>query len=275
MIKSAVLAGTIASGLLLPTTPALYVPAKPAIVKAENLDFSKHMLIGMPITMGMLAPKGPSDPYFIDSSHYSTAASNSLEILTWSHTTTADTTCIVAGGVAVNNANTLDMDFASFNGVSFGTFIVGGGSGASARLFVLFDPPIGTYTMRAEVDATNDRIFWAGAMNFGNANEVNSSNGVESSTAETLSVSHTTTKRSLIAMCSYVQQSPANTSYSISLTSPSGGVTAQSGANTANSSGRRGAVLYSDVRDPGTFNATSVSSVTVSAHRTCSIALAA
>lgn len=59
MIKSAVLAGTIASGLLLPTTPALYVPAKPAIIKVENIEFSKHMLLGMPITMGFLGPHGP------------------------------------------------------------------------------------------------------------------------------------------------------------------------------------------------------------------------
>lgn len=31
----------------------IILPPKPAIVKVENIEFSKHMLLGMPITMGM------------------------------------------------------------------------------------------------------------------------------------------------------------------------------------------------------------------------------
>lgn len=53
MIVKPALAAMLASGLIAPEVPKLVFP-KPAIVKAENLDFSKHMLLGMPLTMGML-----------------------------------------------------------------------------------------------------------------------------------------------------------------------------------------------------------------------------
>lgn len=61
MMKS-LLAATLVSGLVVPETPKLIIP-KPAIVRAESLEFSKHMLLlGMPLTMGMLAPKSAAVP---------------------------------------------------------------------------------------------------------------------------------------------------------------------------------------------------------------------
>jgi len=59
MILKSTLAAMLASGLVVPERPALILP-KPAIVKAESLEFSKHMLLGMPLTMGML--KGSTPP---------------------------------------------------------------------------------------------------------------------------------------------------------------------------------------------------------------------
>jgi hypothetical protein len=56
MIVKPALAAMLASGLIVPEKPALILP-KPAIVKAENIEFTKHLLLGMPLTMGMLAPK--------------------------------------------------------------------------------------------------------------------------------------------------------------------------------------------------------------------------
>ena len=63
MIKKALLAGTLAAGLMLPVQAkaGLILPPKPAIVKPENLEFSKHML-AMPFTLGMLPGKGPTGP---------------------------------------------------------------------------------------------------------------------------------------------------------------------------------------------------------------------
>ncbi len=59
MILKPALAAMLASGLIVPEAPKLVLP-RPAIVKAENLEFSKHMLLGMPLTMGMLPGKGPT-----------------------------------------------------------------------------------------------------------------------------------------------------------------------------------------------------------------------
>lgn len=55
MIIKPALAVMLASGVAVPEKPNLILP-KPAIVKANNLEFSKHMLLGMPLTMGMLYP---------------------------------------------------------------------------------------------------------------------------------------------------------------------------------------------------------------------------
>jgi hypothetical protein len=56
-MKNAAIAATVTAGLIVPAQAGIYLPPKPAIVKPENLDFSKHMLLGMPLTMGMLAKR--------------------------------------------------------------------------------------------------------------------------------------------------------------------------------------------------------------------------
>lgn len=59
MIGKSLLAATLASGLILPPEAGLYVPAKPAIVKPENLDFSSNLL-AMPLMVGAIKPQsGP------------------------------------------------------------------------------------------------------------------------------------------------------------------------------------------------------------------------
>jgi len=47
------LAATVASGLILPATAGGSLLPKPAIIKPQNIEFSKNLL-AMPITMGML-----------------------------------------------------------------------------------------------------------------------------------------------------------------------------------------------------------------------------
>lgn len=70
----------LASGLVAPETPKLVFP-KPAIVRSENLDFSKHMLLGMPLTMGMLPRKVPVAPLV---STYTGAVSNVSNLTSYS-----------------------------------------------------------------------------------------------------------------------------------------------------------------------------------------------
>jgi len=56
MILKSALAAMVVSGLIVPEKPKLVLP-KPAIVKAENLELTRHILLGMPLTMGMLPGK--------------------------------------------------------------------------------------------------------------------------------------------------------------------------------------------------------------------------
>jgi len=57
MMNRALLAATVASGLVLPAKAAVYLPQRLAIIKPGNLEFSKNLL-AMPTTMGMLKPGG-------------------------------------------------------------------------------------------------------------------------------------------------------------------------------------------------------------------------
>lgn len=58
IMKKSLLTATVASGLIIPTAEAgLYVPPKPAIIKPENVEFSKHLLKAMPMTLGLMIPK--------------------------------------------------------------------------------------------------------------------------------------------------------------------------------------------------------------------------
>ena len=77
MMKKALLAATVASGLIVPSAAAgVYLPPKPAIVKPENLDFSSHMLLGMPFTMGMLPGRAKAAPYIVSTGARYTSSSS-------------------------------------------------------------------------------------------------------------------------------------------------------------------------------------------------------
>lgn len=52
------------------------MPPKPAIVKAENLEFSKHMLLGMPLTLGMLKSRDALSLTYISQFTSGSAASS-------------------------------------------------------------------------------------------------------------------------------------------------------------------------------------------------------
>lgn len=52
MMNKALLAASVASGLILPATAGVSLPPRLAIIKPQNVEFSKNLL-AMPITMGM------------------------------------------------------------------------------------------------------------------------------------------------------------------------------------------------------------------------------
>jgi hypothetical protein len=90
MILKPALAAMIASGLLVPEAPKLVFP-KPAIVKAEHLELSRNVLLGMPLTMGMLAGK-VSDPFY-----------SSVSLLHRYNGTNASTTMTDEGPLAITS----------------------------------------------------------------------------------------------------------------------------------------------------------------------------
>ena len=81
MIVKPALAAMLASGLAVPENPPLILP-KPAIVKPESLEVSRHMLLGMPLTMGMLPGKGPPPTPLV--SAYGGHASNGNNLTSYS-----------------------------------------------------------------------------------------------------------------------------------------------------------------------------------------------
>ena len=56
MIRNAIIAATLASGLAVPPKTHLYVPPRPAIVKPQHLEMSGNLL-AMPVTLGMMKRK--------------------------------------------------------------------------------------------------------------------------------------------------------------------------------------------------------------------------
>lgn len=76
MILKPALAAMLASGLVVPEKPKLVFP-KPAIVQAGNLEMSRDLLLGMPITLGMLAGKVPNPTIVSSNSSSVTTAGTS------------------------------------------------------------------------------------------------------------------------------------------------------------------------------------------------------
>lgn len=269
MILKPALAAMLASGLIVPETPKLVFP-KPAIVKAENLELTRHILLGMPLTMGMLPGKA-GDPFLINSSQYSTSASSSLETISWTHTTTSATTCLVVAGTAVNNAGNTDITSVTFNSVAL-TQIVTSSTGNSTSLWRLFSPAVGSFTLSVTMSGTNDRFISGHAVNLGNANAVNASSGGESA-ADTFSVSFTTTKKSIIVASSFVASS-GSAARTISYSSPSTTTTQQSASNSSNSIGKTANIATSTLQNAASITVTSVSSGAAATHRVAAAALA-
>lgn len=205
-----------------------------------------------------------ADPYFIDSSSYSTTASSSLQTISWTHTTTADTTCVVVFGTAIANAGA-SISTVTYDGVALTQIRNQPASGNSSAMWRYFKPPIGSFTLSVTMSGTNDRFLGAHAVNLGNANAVNNENGTNSSTLETLSTSLTTTKNTIVVVGSYVQTGSSSIS-SISYTSPTTTTAQRSATNSSNNFGKRSTLATSTLQLPGTFDATSVSSLDVSSH---------
>lgn len=210
----------------------------------------------MPLTMGMLV--ADKVPYYISSSNWGSTATTSSNTLTWSHTTTADTTCLVIVSMWMDSSGHTTSNSADFNSTSL-TRIRGNSVNANqtVEIFRLFNPPIGTFNARALYSGTVDRFGGAMAINLGgNITAVLSQNGGSSTTSATITASLTTSRRSIVVMGGGGHNDVSGLP-SISVTAPTGSSSAvQTSSNTSNSNGKRVSAFYSPLQSAGTFNAT-------------------
>jgi hypothetical protein len=129
MILKPALTAMLASGLIVPEAPKLVLP-KPAIVKRENLELTRHILLGMPLTMGMLPGKvvpaiaitddftgGPSSGAGTSAHTYSSKTSTQSSVLvllsyqdSGSDTVSSVTWNGVSGTILVQNVSTVDTN---------------------------------------------------------------------------------------------------------------------------------------------------------------------
>ena len=66
MILRRALSALLATGLAVPEKHGLVLP-RPAIERAQSIEFSKNMLFGMPVTMGMFGERKSSAISYINS----------------------------------------------------------------------------------------------------------------------------------------------------------------------------------------------------------------
>lgn len=123
MILKPAMAAMLTAGLVVPEKPALIL-SKPVIVRPENVEFSTHMLLAMPLTMGMLAPGAGSGPYAItlrgvyqtSSASFSFAsvpvgpAYTDRIVLVGIYSHSAATSTLSVGGVSATNLITSNYD---------------------------------------------------------------------------------------------------------------------------------------------------------------------
>lgn len=169
MINKTLLASALVTGLAVPAQATVYLPSKPAIIKRENMEFLKYLVLGMPMTMGILAQSAP--PTFISGSATGNNQASGTP-LSWSHTTSAVTDAIVVGTFINNNGGNAQVTSVTFNGVSFTQIQQSAGAAqGSGGLWILYNPPVGTYTL--SVNGNNDRGIGGTAANFKNVKSVN------------------------------------------------------------------------------------------------------
>lgn len=190
MILKPAIAAMLASGFIVPEKPRLVLP-KPAIMRPQSIEFPKHMLPGMPLTMGMLAAKG-TGPHYIPGNESGSSSANATS-RSWSHTTTSDTNCLVVTAFCNNNAGTANISTATFNGVSMTrdarTTV---GSQGQVAIFTLFNPPTGTYTVTVTYSG-GDRGVCASAVNFGGCSSVHVAGTTNQTTSSTITTTVTST----------------------------------------------------------------------------------
>ena len=134
MIVKPALAAMLASGLIVPEKPALVFP-KPAIVKAENLEFTKHLLLGMPMTMGMLPGKAHAARAVTYQGSYNGGASSTTKTYTDAPIGTAAADRLVVVVVTLPYSTTSTGTTAAGNAMTLAASYVNAAAGRSVYIY--------------------------------------------------------------------------------------------------------------------------------------------
>jgi hypothetical protein len=184
---------------------------------------------------------GAVDPYFIDGNAGDNSASASS--LSWTHTTTSDTTCLIVGGFLNRNSGTCSINSVTYNGVAM-TTIQNISNRFASGLFVMFNPPIGTHTVSVSCTG-GDRGIAFSSMNIGGASVVDVSDGESDhfDTTDPKTINVTSSARGL-AVGNAAFRATNNSALAASATSPTGMVAAHSENEFSSNSFRRWQALF-------------------------------
>lgn len=117
---------------------------------------------------------GKGLPYFINGNNGTNSASATS--LTWAHTTTAATNCLIVSGYSGDNGTVVTISGITFNGVALTQVQRGPGAAqGSIGLWVLFNPPIGTFNIVLTAGSLANRGIDGQSANFGSATAINTS----------------------------------------------------------------------------------------------------
>jgi hypothetical protein len=131
-----------------------------------------------------------SAPYFINGNNGNNSANASS--LSWTHTTTSDTTCLVFGGFIGRNSGTCSINSVSFNSLALteavgqSLSLVGGG------IWYLLNPPTGTFTISMSCTG-GDRGIAGSSINLGGVTgvDITGSTGASATTTNPMSTTIT------------------------------------------------------------------------------------
>ena len=271
MIVKPALAAMLASGLVAPETPKLVFP-KPAIVKSENLDFSKHMLLGMPLTLGMLPRKFvvPVGPTYLSTATY--GVTSSLATISWTHNVESYATCLI---VVLGWSSTLGAT-GNITVTANSTSMTKVTTGTRCFIFRLFSPPTGSVTITATSTDSLDRHFAGHSATFSGVTSVQANNAASTGNQVT-SFSLTTTSNAILVVGHHSQREGFTSAYTITLNPPATNTQLQAVSNGINVS-RRTHMWVTPVISPTTSTITTTSSLSdtqMASHDSAAIALVA
>jgi len=196
-------------------------------------------------------------PFYISSS--SGGLSGTAETISWTHTTTDATTCLVVGETIIKNGAAAGTSTVTFNGISFTqvSFVSANtfSNFQSTRLHCLFNPPIGAFTLSVTISGTIDRGHCAQAVNIGGAsavagtiNPAQQDVSAGNSLTGTLSI---TNDPAIIISQVYAKHLTSGTIPALTVNNPTGSSQAVTNTGTVNTLGTRISMYYTTLKTAG------------------------